>query len=514
MNVDKPISMTSSASSKVLRNSTSHFIAAAINVGTSFVVMPIVVHGIGLTEFGIWAVAITLVGYMGLLDLGMSQTLIKKSSELLAKEDYTGLNGAVSSILALYLFICIALLVVLIPLIYWVPYAFNIPSVSVAAFREVFLILGVLAAVSLPMSILNGLIGGLQDFYVANIINVILNVAKAALTVGLINYGYGLIALVWLGVGISLTGWLAYFLWVKTRLPRLSIKFALVRGDRLKEIARFSASMFIWVTAGQAYLSADRVIGAILLPIGSVGIYEIGARLNAYSRNVLNVVFIAMPAASAIFATGEHARLRTLYLQGTKYTFAAYGGVVAATLMYGREFVELWMGSGFQESVFVAQVLLIASLFQSQNVVGHTVLVGMGRLGTFTRVMAAYPVAIIGLASVLGAYFGLIGIALGVALAVCMLEAILLIHLCGLMTTRLIDLLRSCQLPIIVYAAVAAIVSGEIMRGLGPNSWLNLGMKITLFGAIYGLLFVAFGLSRDERRRITGWFSSLRKGRA
>ena len=300
---------------------------------TGFVVMPAVVHGIGLTEFGIWAIANTLVGYMGLLDLGLSQTLIKKSSERLAKEDYVGLNGIVSSVLSLYLFIAISILIVCVPLIYWGPQLFNVPLERTALFREVFVILGALMAINFPMSILSGLVGGLQDFYAANSVSAILNVLKAVLTIILLKSGYGLLALVWLAVGISVAGWLANFLWVKLRIPHLSVKFMITRREQIGEITRFSASMFIWATAGQAYQSADRVIVGILFPVGSVGIYEIGARLNTYSRTVLNVVFMAMPAASALFAKGEFARVRDLYLHGSKYVLAAYAAIAIPTIM-------------------------------------------------------------------------------------------------------------------------------------------------------------------------------------
>ena len=70
---------------KSISNTVSHFLAACISIVTSFATLPAVVHGVGLTEFGIWAIATTIVGYMALLDVGLSQTLIKKSSALLAK---------------------------------------------------------------------------------------------------------------------------------------------------------------------------------------------------------------------------------------------------------------------------------------------------------------------------------------------------------------------------------------------------------------------------------------------
>jgi len=67
--------------------------------------MPFVVHRIGLTKFGTWMLVNSVVGYMGLLDLGLAPTVVKKSAELLAKEDKDELNRTISTVFTLYLLI-------------------------------------------------------------------------------------------------------------------------------------------------------------------------------------------------------------------------------------------------------------------------------------------------------------------------------------------------------------------------------------------------------------------------
>jgi O-antigen/teichoic acid export membrane protein len=496
--------MSLSTSQRAVRNGLSHFGAVAINIVMGFLVMPAIVHGIGLAEFGIWAVANTFVGFMGLLDLGLGQTLIKKSSELLAKQDEHALGSTVNLIFTLYVLLSLPVLGLCLALVYFAPLGLNIPMEQLGKFQEVLLILGLLTTLSFPMSVLNGLVGGLQDFYFSSVLNASLNVVKAAFTFVLLAFGYGLVALVLLGAAMSVLGWVVTFIWIRRRIPGLSIKVAMPQTRLLFETTRFSASMFIWAIAGQSMQAMDRVILGVLFPVSAVGVYEIGARLNTLSRTTLSVAFIANPATSELFARGEHAAARHFYLQGTKYVFGASGAAFAAVMLFGHEFVALWMGAGFGESVLVAQILIVATFFQSQNAIGHVMLVGMGHVRTFTMIMAMYPILITAAGFLFGVTIGVIGVAMGITVTIFLLESIMLAHLCGRMSTGLIELIRHVHLRVLTCIMVSGIVIWTIEGHLRAGSWSQLVLKAVIFAVLYAALFSTICMSRAERQKLFG----------
>lgn len=496
--------MTQSLSQRAIRNSFSHFLGVAVNIATTLLVMPVVVGGIGVTQFGIWAIAGTLIGYSSILDLGLGQTLIKKTSEFLAKEDLRGLNESVGVILMLYVAISAVILGIFAMLVIFTPNIFNIPHDLVPTMRETLVILGFVATIGFPLSVFGGVIGGLQDFYVTNLLGAALNILKTAGTFVLLHFGYGLIALVLLSAALSCCGWAFSYVWVKRRLPSLALRIASPRGAAFGETLRFSLSMFIWSMAGQALIAADRLIVAVLLPIRFAGIYEVGARLNTYSRYAINVVFVLMPAASALFAQGKHAELRRVYIQGSKLVVGAYALVALGLFTLGTQFVELWLGSELRDGARVAQILAAASLFQSQNSLGHVILVGSGRLRVFTRVMVAYPIAILCFCSVMGLLFGMTGVAGGVLLSVVILESILLFHLLAVMEVSLGTMLAQVHMRILL----CAIASGSVVWALGDtpflSSWHGFAFKAVLLAIGYVALFWTLALSRQEREEMRG----------
>src|SRR5712691_5323347 len=194
---------------------------------------------------------------------------------------------------------------------------------------------------------------GLQDFHIINAIAIGANIAKAILIVALLRSGYGLLSLVWAGFAVAVVGFLVTIVWVKHRLPRLRIRVSLRNFIGMTKVLRFSGAMFIWGIAGKILLESDRIIIGLFMPVASISIYEVGLRMSNYSRNILYPVFTILPAASDLSARNEKTKLQQLYLVGTKYLLLAYMFVAAILLLFGKEFVYLWMGPGFEPSVVI-----------------------------------------------------------------------------------------------------------------------------------------------------------------
>lgn len=494
---------------RALRNGSSHFAAVLVNVLTGFVLLPAIVRGLGVTDFGIWAVSTTLVGYAALLDLGLGQTLVKKTSEFLAQERWAELQRTVSTVFTLYLLLGLVVLAVFGAFAYLSPWIFRVPEERSGTLQATVAILGLVAAISLPMATLTGIIGGLQDFHFTNLVSAGLNLLKAGLTLWLLANGQGLIALVTLGAIISMVGWMAAAARVRRRIPNLRLGIDSIDRSSIRFTLRFSGSMFVWSLAGQALQTVDRLVLGILFSVKLAGLYEVGARLNAYSRYAINVVFVAVPAASALESEGRHAELRRLYLRGTKAVVALYAAIATGFLLVGPEFVSLWMGPGFEDAVVVAQVLMLGSLYQSQNSMGHVVLVGIGKLRTFTLIMAMYPILLVAFAAGLGLAYGVVGVAGGVLITILLLESVFLVHLASVTGVGLRELVSETHLRIIPCAIASGCVLALLKTAIDLTDWMRLGACVAAFGVTYAVLLWRVGLSSDERaglsRSLRAW---------
>lgn len=501
--------MSSTSWDKILRNTLSHFAGTGVSVVLGFALLPFILRHVGLVGFGLWALVTGLVGSMGLLDAGLAPTLTKHSAELLAKGDEEGLNRTASKIFTLYLLVGVVTCAAMWVLLFAVSKVFNISPADLRLFQTMLLIASFQLALSFPMSTWMAVMNGLQDFHILNAIGITSNIARAILIVALLKSGYGLISLLLAGLGVAMAGWAASVVWVRYRLPRLRIRATFKNLGEIKELLRFSGAMFIWGIAGKILLESDRIIIGIFLPVTSISIYEIGLRISNYSRSILYAVFTVLPAASDLQARNQKQQLRTLYLIGTKYLLVPYTFVVGALVMFGREFVYLWVGNGYEKAVMVMYILVLGSAYQSQNLVAHVLLPGIGRIRVFTIAMAAYPIVNLILSIVFVIEWGLLGVALATSISYVLVETYLLVFITSVFEVKVLDLLWKCHFPAIISVIPAVIASYYLKNVVDTYSWVGLVIGVGVFLILAVTAFLVLGMSRDERQKIKSTMMTL-----
>jgi O-antigen/teichoic acid export membrane protein len=504
------------------RNALANVGGTLVGLVVGFVTMPLVVHHLGPAQFGLWVLATGIVGYVGVLDLGLAPTLVNEAAALLAHDAPQNapddapdarrrLGETASTIFALYAVlgalggICLVAVGVLAGSL------FHVPADDLATFRAVLLVVGVQTALGLPMSVWNGLLSGLQAFHVVNAIGAVTTLVRGVLTIALVLAGYGLVALVAASFAVTCVAWTVSWWCVHRRVPGLRVRMGAFRRTRLREIGRFSGAMVVWTLAGAALHQLDRVLIGVVLPVASLTTYEVGARLANYSRTVLHSwLSTVMPATSALVARGERRRLRTLYLRSTRYLLVSYGGVALVLVGLGEPLVRLWMGAGFAEGYAVMALLVAGSLVQSQSVVAHVMLPGMGEIRVFTRFMAVYPIvtATCAIAGILAG--GLVGLAAGTTLSIVVMEtAFLVLVVRSRFDVSLAQMLRRCHLPAAKALVPAAVVIAAGRSSSPITSWSALMTTAVAAGGAFLAGAWRFGMTPAERRAVRDHLAGL-----
>ena len=494
--------MRATSWAKLIRNTSGQYLATAVSVLTSLALVPFTVRHIGLADFGLWALVNGLFGTMGLLDAGLSPTLTKKSAELLARNEEAQLNETASRILTLYCLCGAIAFVIFVLLAAFARELFRVSPESVDRFRIILLIVALQLAISFPLSTWSGITAGLQDYHFSSAVAIVTNLVKCALTFVLLKTGFGLISLIWLGLATTFASGIACTVWVRHRLGWLRLKPSIRYLKNIGELTRFSGSMFIWGIAGRVVMEADRIIIGLFLPMTSVGVYEIGLRICNYSRGVLYPVFTFLPAASDLSARDEKEGLRKLYLIGTKYFMLAYAFVAGALFLFGRQFVYLWMGPGFDISIAVLFVLLLGNIYQSQNIVAHVLLPGIGRLRAFTWVMISYPILNVVLSIAFIKLWGLVGVAWGTTCTYVLAESVLLYFISRVFDLRLSKIFVSCHVPVLAVLTPAMAIAYYFKVIVTRQSWPVLLAGLAIFSVCFAVAALVYGVSGSERNRI------------
>ena len=91
------------ASVQVIRNVLSNWGSFFIGALVGFLMMPFLVHRLGDGNYGVRVLILNFTGYLSLLDLGVSASVVKYVAEFKAKEDMDGLSEVCSTAFFVYL---------------------------------------------------------------------------------------------------------------------------------------------------------------------------------------------------------------------------------------------------------------------------------------------------------------------------------------------------------------------------------------------------------------------------
>jgi O-antigen/teichoic acid export membrane protein len=488
---------------RLLRNAGSSLTATAVNLVIGLFLMPFTIRHLGVSAFGVLTLVNTRAGYAGLLDLGLSPAIVRATAQHLASSDpdeRAALARTLST--AFYLYVLIGLVAAAVIFVGGIAggLRFTMTAQELRQFRLVLGIVCVQTMLSFSFSTWNGVVGGLQDFHVLNWIGIAGNVARAVVTVVLLRRGFGLVSLVAAGLVLAVAGWSGAFWWSRRRIPDLRIRWASADREHGKSLWGVSGVMVVWSLAGYALHQMDRVVVAFVAPVAAVGVYEIGARLVGFSRNVVDSwLATVLPAATRAHARGAQEELGTIYRSTTRYVMMTYGVFVAPALLIGPEFLTLWIGPGLRLSSAVLTSLVIATAYQSHNVVAHVMLPGVGRLQFFGRFMAVYAVLVVTGQVLGGLARGPVGVAEGTAAAVVVIESWLTPRIWRFFGVSPRDAVVRIFLPSIVPVLVSAVALASIKWFMPISSWPVLIAATGVGVVLYVMTAWQVGLTRDER---------------
>jgi O-antigen/teichoic acid export membrane protein len=237
---------------------------------------------------------------------------------------------------------------------------------------------------------------------------------------------------------------------------------------------------------------------------------------------VLSLTFrlsgVFFPAASALAASGELARLDRVYLKATRYVVYLNAAILVLVAVFAHQILGYWMNDEFaRNGALVLAVMALSQFVDSLTSLPSLVNDGMGHprvsgLFAVTRALAGLGIVYVGVAG-----WGIVGAAWGHLIGSLVFTCAFLLYVhCRTVPTTLARLLGQCYAPGlagVALVAIAATTAEQLFdRGAGDFLFI-LGITVLLLG-VHGALFV---VERDDRlmawaRLKAGWTRSQAAG--
>lgn len=314
----------------------------------SFITVPIVVHGIGTSAYGIYALVTVTIGYAAALDFGVTAAVVRSVSSHNAAGDMRALERVVGTAFTLLMGvgaiggIAIYLLGPLaVDSILHVPASLR--SDAVFAFR----VTGIGFALSMVLTIFAAIVQGLQRFDVFASSAVLLSTANTVAQIGAVSLGGGLRWLVVLTLATGVSSLVIFLAAARRLLPGVSFLPRLKR-DALGELAGFGLFRFLNQASGQVTFQLDLAIIGIFQPIAAVAYYSVPLAITQKFHLIEDSVASAyFPATVELQRRGDRERLLALYQSAFKLVFVVMAFLMVVCVGYAFPILSSWVGSSF-----------------------------------------------------------------------------------------------------------------------------------------------------------------------
>ena len=338
------------------------YVSIIVNVLITILYTPFLIKMLGQSEYGLYSLISSVIGYLTVLDLGFGNAIIVYTSKYRAQKKYDEekkLHG-----MFFVIFCIIGLIAVLagITLFFNVENIFGstMSNVEIEKAKIMMIILTINLGLTFPFSVYNSIISAYEKFAFQKILSIVQALLKPALMIPLLYIGYKSITMCVVITIINIVIMLSNYIYCKKKL-NVKIKFYGFDKKLFKEIFGYSFFIFLAVVVDKINWNVDQfVLGAVSGTI-AVSLYSVASQLNTLFINLSTAVSqVLLPKMSKMVANkATNEQLTDEFIKVGRIQYIITFLMASGLTLFGKEFIIAWAGSDFVTSYYIAIILII-----------------------------------------------------------------------------------------------------------------------------------------------------------
>jgi len=342
-------------------------ILSYVNMGLQaiigFIYIPMLLAFLTKEQYGLYQLVGSMIAYVAVMDFGLANTTVRYYSRLRALKDISGQENLLATMLRLYMGIAVAIIVVGTILLYaLLPfYTKTLSATDLFTAKYVYWIMIFNLAVTIPGHIFLAIIQAHEQYIFlrcASLLNIIL---QPCLVFFVLHFKASIVMLAVVQTLCNLSLFMANVYYV---IFKLKVHFHLHKWEKkfVKEILFFSFFIFLNAIMDQIYWKTGQLILGAIVGTVMVAIYSVTVQLcMTYMEFSANISSVFLPKLSALATQENMEETNAIFLKVGRLQFYIVMLIFWGFLLFGRQFIHLWLGDSFI-SVYYYTVILMAAL--------------------------------------------------------------------------------------------------------------------------------------------------------
>ena len=354
------------------------YITMAVNLLVSFVYTPILLKHLGQSEYGLYALVASVIGYLSVLDMGFGNAMIRYVSRSKANPEKYNENKINGMFLFLYMIIGVVSFIIGSILIMNVSSIFKaLTPLEISKARIIMIILVTTVSISFPLSIFDSYVISCEKFKYARILHLIKILAVPLTMLPLLLLGYKAITMVIVTSFYSLAfhAITVYYCLKKLKM-KISFNFKNIDKVFLKEIFVYSFFIFLNIVVDNIYTNTDQVILGNVAGTIAISIYAVGAKISTINTNFSTTISgLFFPRINKTLEQEDgDKKVSDLFIKVSRIQLYIMTLIMFGFIVFGKRFIVLWVGEEYISAFYIILLLIIPAIIPLTQNIGISIL--------------------------------------------------------------------------------------------------------------------------------------------
>lgn len=337
-----------------------------VNIGLGslipFVYTPIMLRLLGQSEYGLYSLANSVVGYLSLLSFGLGSTIVRYVAKYRAEGNKEQEEKVIGLFIAMY-----SVLALLVLIGGWI-ISCNVEPVfhrglTETEIEKIAILVRIMAfntAISFPISVFGSIIMAHEKYIYRQVVNILSTIAAPFCNLIALYFGFG-------SIGLSIVTTIIQFMMLPLnavycfRILKIRPQFHGLPIRLIKELMQFSAFIFLGSVVDMMFWATDKVILGMLASTSAVAVYNIGSTFNGMMTNISTAFSGVLTPKVTVMITKDASpeQLTELFIRVGRLQYLIIALALSGFIVFGREFILLWAGPDYGEAYYIALMTLI-----------------------------------------------------------------------------------------------------------------------------------------------------------
>ncbi len=477
-----------------------------LNIGlhaiVGFLYVPILLHYIGKSEYGLYQLIGSLIAYFSIMDFGLTAAVTRFYTKYKALEDKEGMENILA--ISLYGYGAAALLSLTIGAICY----FNLETIFHASMSDaelqeaskMFLLLLFNIAVSLMTMVFRSVITAHEKFLFLKGLETIQLIFQPILVVLILQKYPSAIAVAVGQTILNVSLIIARIYYCFARL-HITIRFHYWNRELFHDFRKLAISVFLVSVIDQVFWKTNQIILGIVRGTSAVAVYSIASLIYMnYMALSTAISGVYLPHITEMVAQKKPVgELSLLFIQIGRWQYYILALVATGFIIFGKQFIQMWAGKGFEDSYWITIIIILPFTIDLIQNIGLSILQAMNLYDFRAKIYFCAGILNLVLAIPLAYWYGGIGCAFATGISMFVGNGLIM----NFFYSRFIGLNISefwRQITRITLSVLICLGVGYLLNSLFPSSGKIFFVgKIAVYTVLYILVIYLTAMNNEER---------------